>query len=265
MNPISSKLHMFRCLLWLPLAGLLLSGCATGKDILYFQDADTYNATPVAFKEAVIQPNDVLQITVSAGIPETAIPYNRGVGNNNGGMMNPQFLNLMGYLVSLEGYITMPVLGKIKVLGKSTTQLEAELVEILESGDHLVTPSVNVRLINGKVTVLGEVRSPGTFTFTEQNLTIPQVLGLAGDLTINGRRDDVLLIREMDGGRQITHIDLTSASFMTDPELGSVKPNDILVVQPNKARIKNAGFVGNIQTLLAVTTTVLSIVIILTR
>jgi polysaccharide export outer membrane protein len=138
-------------------------------------------------------------------------------------------------------------------------------VDILETGGHLVEPSVNVRLINGKVTVLGEVRNPGTFTFTEQNLTLPQVLGLAGDLTINGKRDDILLIREMDGGRQITHLDLTSAEFMTNPELHNIKPNDVLVLQPNKARVKSAGLVGNVGVLLSVTSTLLSIIIILSR
>lgn len=258
-------LKFLKPLLPILIVAIGLTSCTSSKDILYFQDATNYHQTPVAFKAATIQPNDVLQITISAAIPETAVPYNRGGGNNGGGMMNPQMLNLMGYLVSLEGYITLPVLGKIEVLGKSTTQLEAELVQILEVGGHLLTPSVNARLINGKVTVLGEVKNPGTFTYTEQNLTIPQVLGLAGDLTINGMRNDILLIREMDGGRQISHIDLTSADFMTNPDLSSIKPNDLLVVKPNKARIKNAGYIGNIGTLLAVTTTVLSMVIILTR
>lgn len=246
------------------LIGLLVSSCSTKKEILYFQDAEDYKETDAAYNTNTLQPNDILQVMISATLPETAVPYNRTSGNGNMGM-NPQAMNLQGYLVSPEGYITLPILGKIKVQGQTTTDLEVHLVELLETGEHLVDPSVSVRLVNGKVTVLGEVRNPGTFNFTEQNLSIPQALGLAGDLTINGKRDDIFLIREMDGKRRITHIDLTTAAWMDDPEFSKIRPNDILVVHPNKARVKSAGIVGNIGTLLSVSTTVLSIVILLTR
>lgn len=258
-------LDFLKPLPWLILAAIWLNSCTSGKDIVYFQDVQDYKDAKISFKASTLQPNDILQITISAVIPETAVPYNRG-GSANMNMINPQALNLLGYMVSLEGYITLPILGKIQVQGQSIVELEAALLSLLETGNHLLNPSVSVRLINAKVTVLGEVRNPGTFTFTEQNLSIPQVLGLAGDLNINGKRDDILLIRQLeDGAQMIGHIDLTTAAWMSNPDFSSVKPNDILVIQPNRARIKSAGFIGNISVLLSVATTLLSVAIILTR
>lgn len=246
------------------LIGCFLSSCSTNKDILYFQDAQIYKETEVAYRTNTLQPNDIIQVNISASLPETAIPYNRIQGTNIN-LNNTEAMNLRGYLVSPEGYITLPILGKIEVWGQTTTQLEQTLLNMLKTGDHLVDPSVNVRLVNGKVTVLGEVRNPGTFVFLEQNLTVTQALGLAGDLTINGKRNDILLIREEDSKRRITHIDLTTAAWMVDPEFSKIKPNDVLVVQPNKAKVKTAGYIGNVSTLIAVTSTILSITILLTR
>jgi polysaccharide export outer membrane protein len=121
-----------------------------------------------------------------------------------------------------------------------------------------------VRLINAKVTVLGEVNQPGTYNFTEQNITLMQALGYAGDLTINGKRNDILLTREINGTRVVTHIDLTSANFMNSPYY-FVKPNDLIVVNPNNPRVKNAGYVGNVGTVLTIASLALSVTILLTR
>jgi polysaccharide export outer membrane protein len=114
------------------------------------------------------------------------------------------------------------------------------------------------------VTILGEVRAPGTYPFTEQFITIPQALGFAGDLTINGDRNEVLLIREMNGLRSIKKINLTESAWLNDPEL-QIRQNDILVVNPNIQKIKTAGLIGNVGTLSSVFSIVLSTIILLTR
>ena len=114
------------------------------------------------------------------------------------------------------------------------------------------------------MTILGEVKNPGTYSFTEQNITILQALGYAGDLTINGKRDDILITREVDGVRKISHIDLTSSSFM-DSEFYFIKPNDNIIVNPNNPKVKSAGFVGNVGTILTIASLALSITILLTR
>lgn len=259
---IKKNQNKYRLLLF---CTVLLSSCVSNKEILYFQDADRYTETAITYSENTIQPNDILSVTISAAIPETAIPYNKNMGSNMQlGGQNIEMLKLQGYLVNAAGYIALPVLGQTLVTQNTTSQLEAAIVTQLETAGHLIDPEVSVRLLNAKVTVLGEVKQPGTFTFTEQNLSVLQALGYAGDLTINGRRDDVLLIRELDAKRRITHINLTTADWMENPEY-VIKPNDVLIVQPNKAKVKTAGYIGNVSTIVAIASLVLSATILLTR
>ncbi|MEO1033021.1 MAG: polysaccharide biosynthesis/export family protein [Bacteroidota bacterium] len=227
------------------------------------QDAETMGAGAVQYQSANIQPNDILKIIVESTVPEAAIPYNKASVLT----MQPQNLQLLqldGYLVSPENTIMFPILGEISTFNQTTEQLQEAIKQKLESGGHLTSPSVNVRLINAKVTILGEVRQPGTYNFTEQNITFLQALGYAGDLTINGKRDDILLTREVDGVRKITHVDLTSASFMNS-EYYFIKPNDVIIVNPNEPRVKNAGFVGDVGTILTIASLALSVTILLTR
>jgi len=252
-------------LILVALCSVFISSCVSNKEILYFQDADTYKETSITYKENTIQPNDILSVTISAAVPEAAIPYNRNAGSNAlVNNSNLEVLKLQGYLVSPDGNITLPVLGKVLAKQQTGTELEEAITKLLETGGHLVDPVVTVRLLNAKVTVLGEVTRSGTFSFTEQYLTVPQALGYAGDLTINGRRDDVLLIRELDGKRHISHIDLTTANWMENPEY-MIKPNDVIVVQPNRAKVKTAGYIGNVTTIVAIASLVLSATILITR
>lgn len=243
---------------------ILLQSCASKKDILYFQDAANYSSVPLAQVSTLIQANDILSITVSAPVPETALPYNFQSGGGSAVPPNIETMKLQGYLVSEEGTIVFPILGNIAVQGKTTSQVALDLKKILENGGHLVNPTVNIRILNAKVTVLGEVNHPGTFTFTEQFITLPQALGYAGDLTINGKRNDILLIRESAGARTITHIDLTTASWMNDPKY-AIKQNDVLVVNPNNPKIKTAGYIGNTSVVLTIASLILSSIVLLTR
>ncbi|WP_111308318.1 polysaccharide biosynthesis/export family protein [Confluentibacter sediminis] len=243
---------------------LLLSSCVTQKDLLYFQDASNYNDTPINYTSNTIQANDILSVNISALVPESAAAYNTSFGGNTTQTPSIDILRLQGYLVSLEGTINLPVLGTIKVAGESPVSLEAKLVNTLETGGHLIAPIVKIRVLNAKVTVLGEVNSPGTYNFTEQFITLPQALGYAGDLKINGKRNDILLIREVDGIRHITHIDITSTYWMNDPRY-IIKPNDVIVVNPNQAKVKSAGIIGNAGTVLSIVSVILSTTILLTR
>lgn len=242
---------------------VIISSCASKKEVLYLQDAVSKGNVDVNYSSSHIQPNDILKITVESIVPEAAIVYNKT--NALGAQpQNLQVLQLDGYLVSLDNTIKFPVLGKISTANTTTKALEAIITEKLVSGGHLTNPSVNVRLINAKVTILGEVNKPGTYNFTEQNITLLQALGYAGDLTINGKRQDILITREVDGVRKVTHIDLTSTAFMNS-DFYFVKPNDVIVVNPNGPRVKNAGFISNVSTVLTIASLALSITILLTR
>jgi polysaccharide export outer membrane protein len=245
--------------------GLLLSSCVSNKDLLYFGDANMSQSTPINYTSNTLQPNDILDIKIGALVPETAIPYNNQTINYSGQQIqNIDLLKLQGYLVGTDGSIVLPILGKIEVVNKSIASLEQELISILEDGQHLVSPSVSVRLLNAKVTVLGEVGRPGTYTFTEQFISLPQALGYAGDLSINGKRTDILLIREQQGERRISQIDLTTTNWMNNPEY-RIMPNDVIVVNPNNAKVKSAGIIGNASTVVSIVSVLLSITILLTR
>jgi len=245
--------------------GLLLSSCVSNKDLLYFGDANMSQSTPINYTSNTLQLNDILDIKIGALVPETAIPYNSQTINNLGPQIqNIEVLKLQGYLVGTDGSIVLPILGKIEVVNKSIASLEQELISILEDGQHLVSPSVSVRLLNAKVTILGEVGRPGTYTFTEQFISLPQALGYAGDLSINGKRTDILLIREQQGERRISQIDLTTTNWMNNPEY-RIMPNDVIVVNPNNAKVKSAGIIGNASTVVSIVSVLLSITILLTR
>ena len=167
-------------------------------------------------------------------------------------------------MVSQDKTINFPVLGIVSVAGKTTIALEKDLKERLKAGGYLIDPIVTVRLLNAKVTILGEVKIPGTFTFTENNMSFLQALGLAGDLTINGNREDVILIRNVDGIQTASHLNLTSANWLSGPNQ-NIKPNDVIVVNPNEAKVKSAGFIGSASVVLAIASIILSSIVILTN
>ncbi|WP_274475282.1 polysaccharide biosynthesis/export family protein [Mangrovimonas aestuarii] len=249
----------------LPLVvGLMLTvSCASKKEVLYFQDANSAPSTVTA-TNTKIQVNDILNITVSALVLETALPYNiQNFGSDIGGN-SQELLKLKGYLVTEELTITFPVLGTLDVSNKTTEELEVYIEDILETGGHLKDPVVSVRILNTKVTILGEVRQPGTYGFTEKRITLPQALGYAGDMTINGFREDVLVIREIDGIRTIGHVDMTTTTWFDSPYY-YVKPNDVIVVNPNGPKIKKAGFIGDVATVLTLTSVMLSAIVLITR
>lgn len=229
---------------------VILQSCKSKKDILYMQDVSAYNNTEVNFTPPTIQINDILKIDVGSLVPEAAMPYNRLTTAGQGGG-SVELMKLEGYLVSLEETISFPLLGEISVANKSITQLETDLINRLESGGHLVNPTVTVRLLNAKVTILGEVRSPGSYSFTENNITLLQALGLAGDLTILGEREDVVLIREIDGKRVIAHFDLTKSDWLESPYY-IIKTNDVILVNQNGARVKSAGYIPSLGALIGV-------------
>jgi polysaccharide export outer membrane protein len=241
---------------------LILQACTSKKDVLYLQNAQTLDTSIVSINNITIQPNDILKITVGSLVPEAAIPYNK-ITSENFRANSIDIMKLEGYAVSPEQTIEFPVLGFMSVAGKTTRQLAKEIKEELEQGGHLRNPTVDIRLLNSKFTVLGEVKNPGTFNYTDTNLTLLQALGMAGDLTINGQREDVMLVRESGSKRKITHINLKSADWM-NTDAYQIRPNDVLIVNPNTRVIKSSGLVDT-GTFLAIASLTLSVVILLTR
>ena len=227
------------------------------------QDVETYNNTQVTFNNHTLQVDDILKISVGALMPEAALPYNN-VTAGNMVANNLDVMKLDGYLVSQNHTINFPVLGELSVKEKTTKDLENDIKNLLVDGGYLINPNVTVRLLNAKVTILGEVQQPGTFSFTENNISLLQALGLAGDLTINGSRENVVVLRRVNGVQTTERINLTSASFLSGP-YQMVKPNDVIVVNPNSAKVKTAGYVGNISAILGIASILLTSIVLLTR
>ena len=242
---------------------IVLNSCVSKKEIFYLQDVDDFNNSSLIYDQITIQPNDILNISVGALIPETAIPFNRNTISETQ-QNSIELMKLNGYLVSKEKTIIFPSIGTVSIEGMSTTQLERYLENKLTEGGYLNDPTVNIRILNAKVTVLGEVTKPGTYSFTEERITLLQAIGYSGDLTIRGKRDDVLIMREVDGIRKVSHIDLTKGDWL-DSTFAYVKPNDVIVVNQNPPKVTSAGYIGDIATVLGLTSVILSVIILVTR
>ena len=186
---------------------LFLASCVSKKDVYYFQDI-TNSTQESSFKFLNIQPGDILDIQIKALNPESVLIFQRqSVMTQQQGQIQNRAID--GYLVGEDGSINLPIVGVVDTSDKTTNSLAIEIQEALSP--YIKNPSVNIRLLNFRVSVLGEVARPGTFTVLEERISIPQALGLAGDLTINGDRNHVLLIRNQEGQKQNQLIDLTKS------------------------------------------------------
>lgn len=248
-------------LLLITLGLIFLSSCSSKKEVIYFNDIDSNNHDKNIFSPGQIQPNDILSIIISSSSSELAAMYNLNQDQNQNTTAFP------GYLVNLEGTITLPIIGKVTVKGLSLSELEDLLVKKLIGGHHLTDPIVTARLMNAKFTVLGEVSKPGTYTFSEQNISILQAIGYAGDLTINGKRENVLVIREENNAKTYITIDMTSKKWFGSSYY-YIKPNDVIYVNPNGPKVKSAGYIGNLGTfisLISITVSMALAVIVLSK
>ena len=241
---------------------ILIVSCASPTQILYLQDSDDNNPISITYGENTLQVDDILDIKIGALIPEAALPFNKPSYSGMQPVSDLEILKLEGYLVSQDKTINFPILGTISVSDKTTTDLEKDLKERLKLGGYLTDPTVTVRLLNAKVTLLGELNNPGTYTFTENNMSFLQALGLAGDLNIYGNRKDIILIRTIDGTQTMNHMNLTSVDWLSSP-FQNIKPNDVIVVNPNGAKIKSSAFFGNSSSFVAIASLLISTVVLI--
>jgi polysaccharide export outer membrane protein len=241
---------------------LSLFSCATKKQILYFQDIEELNLQDINQSfEPIIEANDILYISISSLNEELVKPFlrNLGVSPNNIATSNP---GLQGYLVDSDGNIRFNVIGDISVGGKTRAEVITVLNEKLS--EYIKDLVVDVRIINFNVTILGEVNAPGIYTIDDERVTLPEALALAGDFTLDGKRKDVLVIREEDGKRKVERIDFTKSDFFAGP-FYFLKQNDIVYVEPSLKGVKKSGFISGTPVLFSLVSIILSTVILLTR
>lgn len=224
------------------LACCFLSGCLTTKSITYFQPLSAEMDEALTKKEALYEPmiksGDILSITVNGldkddremfnPIPVAYVPQYNQIGGFV--VLQP----IKGFSVDSAGFILFPQLGKLRVAGLTTKELEVKLFNELEP--IIKSPTVTVSIANYIISILGEVARPAQYVISNNQITFPEALSLAGDLTIYGNRTNVLLIREMEGRRRFARIDLTDRSLFTSPYF-YLRSGDVIYVEPTKGKL----------------------------
>ena len=217
---------------------VVLAGCTSSRKLVYFQGAtsleDTMNV-PEPFVPT-IRKGDVLSIQVSSLNPEASSFFNPASMTDTNPAVTPanQLPRTAGYLVDADGTVRLPLVGQVVVADLTNAKAGQLISSKLRS--YLKEPSVTVRNLNFRISVLGEVTRPSLFTIPNEQITLPEALGLAGDLTIYGRRDNVLVVREEGNKRIFARLDLTRRDAFQSP-FYSLHPNDVVYVEPGKVRV----------------------------
>lgn len=256
--------NIYKVVLIVSVISLGCVSCVSKRNVLYFQDVERLNqGIETNNYQTIIRPDDLLTITVSALNPETVIPFNPPLVSSptvDGTIRNTQ--QIQTYLVDKSGYIEFPVVGSIQLGGLTRQEAIDELHNIL--AEYIINPIINLRILNYTITVMGEVNNPGTFTVNDERITVLEALGYAGDMTIFGKRKDVLVIREENGDKSYGKLDFTSADVMNSPYY-YLQQNDVVVVSPNTAQVQSSGFNRNSSIFVSVAGVIISVIAILTR
>lgn len=242
---------------------LFFTSCAANKEVIYFQDIQNIKKSSLensaVYTEPLIQPDDNLSINIFTLSPQTGAIINQaasapilgGNANNGGGQQ------VNGFVVDKDGNVELALAGKIEVGGLTTYQARDAI------RDRVIKfyndPNVQVRFANFKVSVLGEVNAPSTYNMPNEKVTIMDALSLAGDLTIYGRRNNVLVVRDINGKKHYEHLDLNSSEIFNS-EFFYLRQNDLVYVEPNKAR-STANNAAQTQ-LIGIATSVISVLIL---
>ncbi len=254
---------------WLPVFALVLfvsigvTGCKTHEKLVYMQPKITTDSIPNQTYSPVYKVNDLVAVSVSGSDQESVKPFNltvvafsQGDGRVSGTPVQ------QGYFVDLAGEIAMPVIGKVKIAGLTREGAVAAIQEKLLP--YVKDPLVAIRLMNFKVTVLGEVKVPGVVEVSNERITLLEALGAAGDLLITGERKNVLIIRERNGKKIELRVDLTSNELLKHPAY-YLEQNDVVYVEPNKTK-RNSSMVGpGASVVIALASLVITTISILTR
>ncbi len=243
------------------LLALLLASCSAYKKVPYLQGSEYMKANETPLYDAHIMPKDLLTITVNTSDPEASVPFNLTVATAQGAQNKSLYSQptLQQYLVDNNGNIDFPVLGSLHIAGLTKGEAEEMIKEKLKSYFN-ETPIINVRMVNYKISVIGEVTRPGTFTISNEKVNLFEALAMAGDMTIYGQRDNVKLIREDGNGkREIVPLDLNDAEVVLSPYY-YLQQNDVVYVTPNKTKAKNAGISNSTTIWFSVVGTLVSLV-----
>ena len=243
-------------------AFLLLFASCSKRNLAYFSDLEgqgVYTETIGHASEPKIKPDDLLSITVTSINPEANMLFNQGViaseGNVGTGGVDKSTL---GYVVNSEGLINLPILGKVELGGLTKEEATQKITSLLE--EYLQDPIVNIRYLNYRITVIGEVNKPSTFTVPTEKINLLTALGLAGDLTVFGKRENILIIREEGGERTMTRVNLNNKEILNSPYF-YLQQNDVVYVEPVETKAEQASLTRSNISIALAAASVLAIII----
>src|SRR5690606_2472833 len=247
----------------LTLVVLFCTSCASKKNLVYFQPDSVELNTRYELSAPKLQPGDILAISVTADDVRATQPFNpvSSYAGNSGTLQSANPF-IPTYAIDNNGYIDFPKLGKVKLAGLTRTEAIDYLRQ--EVGKYIVSPGISMEVRNFRVTVLGEVKNPGTYPINNDRITLLEALGLAGDLTINGVRNNILVIREHNGQKQDYRVDLTSRNALNSP-VYYLAQNDVIYVEPNGARIQSSKYTQNTGIFVSVASLIITMISVLTR
>ncbi len=240
------------------LSFLFFSSCGSKKNIIYLQDAENLSKITTEFTEYKVQIDDILKVDIAI---DQVLDFNIYEKQNSYSANSKDSFLFNGYQVDSQGFINLPLLGLVFVEDKTLLEIRAFIVSNLKNNDILTNPIVDVKLLNSSFTVLGEVSKPGKYDFLKNNMNIFEAIGMAGDLTINGMRKEIKILRKNDSDFEVIKIDLTKSKFMSNNI--QIFPGDIILVNPNTTRVKNSGIIGNSGTLISLLSFLLSSIIVI--
>lgn len=255
----------------------ITTSCVSNKEMVYIQKVDSLYQAPRTIHHTfalTIQPDDELAIMVSSknkeliGLFDTQVVIGRGAGGGNLSSSSGAE-SLANFLVDKEGYITFPIFGKLRAAGRTPQELSNEIQERMVAGNYIKDAAVSVRIMSFKVTVLGDVRSPGVQSHTGERLTLLEALGRAGDLNNTAIRKNIIVMRE-EGGKRVAHkVDLTDAEAVFNSPAYYLQQNDLVYVESNKSvKVKGStsyAYMGVAGTLVGITASITALVISLTK
>jgi polysaccharide export outer membrane protein len=245
------------------LFAICFTSCRSKKNVIYLQNNEQYQSNhAVPNYEAVIQPDDILNIRITSENMEAATPFNPAVvatGLSNNSDTGQQ---LSGYLVDKEGFIDFPILGHIKVSGYTRT----DFIQIMKAklNSYLSDATVKLVISNFKITVLGEVGKPGVIEVSSDRITFLEAMAKAGDLTLQGLRKNILIVRDNQGVKSFTRVDITRADFVDSP-FYYLKQNDVVYVEARRTKIDAGAFGSYFGTFTAIFGFLLTTALLLTR
>lgn len=252
---MNSLKHVFKKIITLIVICVFLSSCVTKKEVVYFQNAKDFETiVNTDTFTAKLKVGDVISVFVSTFVPEAAKPYNLVIEGGQG--------QAVDYLIDVEGNIDFPVLGKVKLIGLTVEEAKQLFKKKFEEGNLLKDPVIIIRILNYRITIEGAVNSPGVYPVSGERISILEALSLAGGLSIKGKRENVLVVRDFNGTKTYSRVDLTNKEIFNSP-VYYLTQNDYVYVEPNNSAISGASGDTRVTSTLGITASIIGLVLII--